>query len=154
MNKELVGKKLKYVRDLKNLSMDNLKDEFNKNYGSRVSKSMISNWENGRYLISNKNLNLYSKYFKVYTTYFLYDDFKPSDYDTLNESFNRFVGGSDIDYDYGESGLFSRKSIRRDISDILYFLNIEGLKKVEDYANDLLNIDSYTLDESDEDKHA
>lgn len=151
MNKELVGKKLKYVRDLKNLSMDNLKDEFNNKFGSRVSKSMISNWENGKYLISNKNLNLYSKYFRVYTTYFLYDDIKPSDFDTQNELYNRFVGGSDIDYDYGESGFIYRKSIREDISDILFFLNIEGLKKVEDYANDLLNIDSYTLDESDED---
>lgn len=151
MNKELVGKKLKYVRDLKNLSMDNLKDEFNNKYGSRVSKSMISNWENGRYLISNKNLNLYSKYFKVYTTYFLNDDIKPTEFNTQNELYKKYFEGVDVDFDFGEAGKNYRRSIRKDISDILFFLNIEGLKKVEEYANDLLNIDDYNLDESDED---
>lgn len=151
MNKELVGKKLKYVRDLKNLSMDNLKDEFNKNYGSRVSKSMISNWENGRYLISNKNLNLYSKYFKVYTTYFLSDLLRPSDFNKQNELYEKYYENIDFDFDFGESGLNYRKSIRDDIFDILQFLNVAGLKKVKEYANDMSFIEDYALDVSDKD---
>lgn len=151
MDKELVGKKLKYVRDLKNLSMDNLKDEFNNKYGSKVSKSMISNWENGRYLISNKNLNLYSKYFKVYTTYFLSDELKPSDFNEQNDLYNKYYENLDVDFDFGEAGLNYRKSIRDDIFDILQFLNVAGLKKVKEYANDMSFIEDYALDISDKD---
>lgn len=153
MNKELIGEKLKYVRDLKKLSMDNLKDEFNKNYGSRVSKSMISNWENGRYLISNKNLNLYSRYFEVYSSYFLNDDVKPLDFYTHNEIYKQYSKYTNLsfDYDFGEEGLNYRKSIRNDIYNLLLLLNVNGLKKVKEYASDLLYIEDYILDESDKD---
>lgn len=91
MDKKLVGEKLKNLRVGKNLSMDKLKDEFNEKYGSSVSKSMISNWENGRHLISNKNLNLYVDYFDIPLSYFTNDNIEPKPPKAVNlgNIFNR-----------------------------------------------------------------
>lgn len=54
MDKEIVGQKLKYLRKKEKYSMEKLANIFNDLYKSNISKSMISNWETGKYLISGK----------------------------------------------------------------------------------------------------
>lgn len=158
MDKIIVGKKLKYLRNSKDLSMEQLKDFFNGKYNSKVSKSMISNRENGRYLISNKNLNLYVDFFDVPLSYFLNDNIpvvtnnynvfdkskiekailKALDTKTLSE-FNETLQGKVYKNLYKDN----KDLIIADINKHLNLLNFLGLMKMLNYAKDLSTHEDY-----------
>lgn len=60
-----LGKRLKQQRLDKNMSMDNLVEEFNKLYGLKTTKSMVSRWENGLSTPTNAYLSAYARYFNL-----------------------------------------------------------------------------------------
>lgn len=155
MKKEIVGKKLKYIREKSGLSMDKLANEINNKYNSNISKSMISSWENGRYLISPINLNLYIDYFDVPVNYLIKDNISVDDYekikksnnsiyDNINRLGNKYKGIEKIKYDDNIAD-----NIRREIGDDMFLihenLNILGLLKILEYSEDIAKIEDYTL---------
>ena len=162
MDKELVGKKLKFVREKNNLTMDELKDEFNKKYGSSVSKSMISNWENGRYLISNKNLNLYVDYFEIPISFFTLDDRKNNDLERMKMA-NEWAHGLLSNPSFSDAvkkaaaytpnfddiyNILSHDDIYNNICEYLDLMNLAGLDKVLNYCKDISKIESYILSDT------
>lgn len=172
MDKELIGKKLKFVREKNNLTMDELKDEFNKKYGSSVSKSMISNWENGRYLISNKNLSLYTSLFDIPLHFFALDEIDPNQYDRvmknykwakkvtskvdiskLIENFNE-IQNPKIATDMLLKSLYEidGNMIKNYIDDNINKLNANGLIKVLLYTDDIIKLDEYLISHDDSSK--
>ncbi|WP_295884869.1 helix-turn-helix transcriptional regulator [uncultured Anaerococcus sp.] len=156
MDQKILGKKLKYLRNKSNLSMDKLASNFNNEYGSSISKSMISSWENGRYLISPKNLSIYYQYFRVPPYYFTVDDIIPEDFDKLKlgnyEDYKHILLDSDLeDYDDYIDIYFDEKSrdeeskemIKSDIDFYLNKLNIDGYNKILSYTQDISRINQY-----------
>lgn len=148
MDKDTVGKKLKYLREKDNLTMDNLANIFRHQYGSAISKSMISSWENGRYLISYFNLDLYIKYFNVPHTYFLNDEIEPEELDDLIE----VLSEAETEKPRAFYALkWANKETRNEISDKIFFesekLNNTGLRKLLEYSKDLSKINDYLKEE-------
>lgn len=156
MDQKILGKKLKYLRNKYSLSMDKLANELNEEYGSNISKSMISSWENGRYLISPKNLNLYYLYFKVPPFYFSVDTFSPEDYDSLKSGdeeqyMDKILGYRFEDYDDYLDTYFddknkdqdSKEMIKDDIDFLMSKFNISGYKKILEYVKDISKINKY-----------
>lgn len=162
MDKKIIGEKLKFLRILKNLSMDKLKDEFNEKYGSNVSKSMISNWENGRHLISNKNLNLYVKYFDIPLSYFTDNDILPSPYKLVNidstkvaKSIEKFYENDELKnrkllIDFVNSDKALKFNLVNEIVDCLEVMNTNGLQKVLNYSKDILKIEQYKSEDKED----
>ena len=60
-----LGQKLKDVRTENHLSMNDLINEFQRNYDLKVTKSMISRWEHDLASPSNSYLAAYAKYFNL-----------------------------------------------------------------------------------------
>ncbi|MDU2565510.1 MAG: helix-turn-helix transcriptional regulator [Anaerococcus sp.] len=156
MDQEILGKKLKYLRNKSNLSMDKLASNFNNEYGSSISKSMISSWENGRYLISPKNLKLYYQYFKVPPYFLTIDDIPPEDFDKLKlgnyEDYKQMIINFALDdyddylniyYDEKFKDEESKEIIKDEIDFYLNKLNIEGYNKILNYAEDISRINQY-----------
>ncbi|WP_099320783.1 helix-turn-helix transcriptional regulator [Anaerococcus sp. Marseille-P3625] len=149
MNKLIVGKKLKYIRELNNLTMDKLKEEFNRNYGTSISKSMISNRENGHYLISNKNLNIYVQFFNAPLAYFTKDYVKAEDYEAFKkqaEKIDSLLLKFNIDDDFYSD--YIHYAIH-EINEYLEYLNADGVNKVLEFTKDIYKIDDYTLNDYD-----
>lgn len=153
MDKIIVGKKLKYAREKNNLTMDELKDEFNNLYGASISKSMISSWENGNHLISNKNLDLYTQYFNILSEYFMSDNIKPDEYEKIKRKKEKFDYAEDIVNDFYRSNYSnynlnsSDKRIKSIFEEVINKsikkLNIKGLERVAEYINDISKINIY-----------
>lgn len=66
-----LGVKLKTLRESKNFTMEELANEFNKNYDINIGKSMISRWEAEKTTPLNTYLACYAKYFNVTLDYLL-----------------------------------------------------------------------------------
>lgn len=64
-----IGSKLKKLRIDHNLTLDELSKIFNEKYNTKISKSVISKWENNKRVISNTNAIPYCKYFNVSLDY-------------------------------------------------------------------------------------
>lgn len=172
MDKEIVGKKLKFIREINDLTMDELKDKFNKKYGSSVSKSMISNWENGRYLISNKNLSLYTSLFDIPLHYFALDEIDTSQYDRVMKDYmwtkklTSKVDFSKVIENFQEMqnpkiatdkllkaiSKIDDNIIKNYIDDNINKLNSNGLVKVLLYTNDIIKLDEYRIRHDDNSK--
>ncbi|AVQ30367.1 helix-turn-helix domain-containing protein [Fusobacterium varium] len=60
---------LKQLRFEKNLSMDELCEKLNKLYNLKITKSMISRWENGQASPNNTYLSAYAKFFNIDLNY-------------------------------------------------------------------------------------
>lgn len=60
---------LKQLRFEKNLSMDELCEKLNNNYNLKITKSMISRWENGQASPNNTYLSAYAKFFNIDLNY-------------------------------------------------------------------------------------
>lgn len=156
MDRKILGEKLKYLRTKDNLSMDQLANNFNDEYGSSISKSMISSWENGRYLISPKNLNIYNNYFKVPPFYFSVDYIKSEDFESLRVGDYEKYKDRIIDNDFGEFDDYletyfdeknidedSKNIIKDDIDFLMTRLNLNGYRKVLSYVKDIAKINKY-----------
>lgn len=63
------GKKLKDLRNSKDLTMDALIEQLNKNYNLNITKSMMSRWENNLSEPSNKFIAAYAKFFNIDLNY-------------------------------------------------------------------------------------
>ena len=63
------GKKLKDLRNSKDLTMDALVEQLNKNYNLNITKSMMSRWENNLSEPSNKFIAAYAKFFNIDLNY-------------------------------------------------------------------------------------
>ena len=74
-----IGKRLKELRKNNKLSMDSLVEKLNKKYNLRITKSMVSRWENNLSEPSNKFVTAYAKFFNVDLNYLvgLTDDRRP-----------------------------------------------------------------------------
>lgn len=156
MDKKILGEKLKYLRDVEDLSMDKLASNFNGKYSTNISKSMISSWENGRYLISPKNLNIYRDYFKVPPFYFEVDEIRAEDFQKIKkgnyDEYTHYVLAygrpeldkfTDIWLDEKYQEYQSKEMIKDDIEYFMHKLNTDGYKKILDYAKDLSRINTY-----------
>ena len=64
-----IGKRLKELRKNNKLSMDSLVEKLNKKYNLRITKSMVSRWENNLSEPSNKFVTAYAKFFNVDLNY-------------------------------------------------------------------------------------
>lgn len=60
---------LKQLRLEKNLSMDELCEKLNNSYNLKITKSMISRWENGQASPNNSYLSAYAKFFNIDLNY-------------------------------------------------------------------------------------
>ena len=60
---------LKELRLEKDLSMDELSERLNKTYSLKITKSMISRWENGQASPNNTYLSAYAKFFNIDLNY-------------------------------------------------------------------------------------
>ena len=60
---------LKQLRLEKNLSMDDLCEKLNNSYNLKITKSMISRWENGQASPNNSYLSAYAKFFNIDLNY-------------------------------------------------------------------------------------
>lgn len=60
-----LGSQLRQCRQNRDLSMDSLVNEFNRLYGLKTTKSMISRWENDLSTPTNAYLSAYAKYFNL-----------------------------------------------------------------------------------------
>ena len=60
---------LKQLRLEKNLSMDDLCEKLNNSYNLKITKSMISRWENGQASPNNTYLSAYAKFFNIDLNY-------------------------------------------------------------------------------------
>ncbi|WP_156286171.1 helix-turn-helix domain-containing protein [Oceanivirga salmonicida] len=60
-----VGYRLKILRKEKKYTLENLAVELNFKYNTKFTHSLISRWENSKFDISIKNLNIYSDFFDV-----------------------------------------------------------------------------------------
>ena len=60
---------LKQLRLEKNLSMDELCEKLNNSYNLKITKSMISRWENGQASPNNAYLSAYAKFFNIDLNY-------------------------------------------------------------------------------------
>lgn len=107
--------RLKQLRTEKSITMDKLVEELSKKFpDSKISKGMISRWENGGHA-NQKNQQLLAEYFNVTTDYLIgYSDFKN------REDASRFWK----EYDSSPKGKRALKRINRDIE---FF---EGLNNV------------------------
>lgn len=156
MDKEIVGQKLKYLRRKEKYSMEKLANTFNDLYNSNISKSMISNWETGKYLISGKNLELYINYFQAPLTYFTKDYVKPKDFKihkTIMKTAEDIV--DKVNFDKVNIDWLSEEHLSFVINELnsnLDKLNIDGLVKVSEYSKDIAKIDEYLLNEYKKDK--
>lgn len=146
MDKEIVGQKLKYLRRKEKYSMEKLANTFNDLYNSNISKSMISNWETGKYLISGKNLELYINYFDAPLTYFTRDYVDPKDF-KIHKSIMRiaekFVDKANKNWTSEQHLSF----VIDELNSNLDKLNIDGLLKVLEYSKDIAKIEDYVLNE-------
>ncbi|KRK90926.1 helix-turn-helix domain-containing protein [Companilactobacillus futsaii] len=61
----MFGERLKKLRKSRNFSQDKLADELNKKYDKKISKSMISRWENGKNDIQMEMVHIIADYFNV-----------------------------------------------------------------------------------------
>lgn len=61
----MLGAKLKKARQERGLSMDALSQIFQKEYDLKVTKSMISRWENNLAQPTNKYVAAYAQYFNL-----------------------------------------------------------------------------------------
>ncbi|WP_304179157.1 XRE family transcriptional regulator [Leptotrichia trevisanii] len=64
-----IGKRLKELRKNNKLSMDTLVEKLNKEYNLRITKSMVSRWENNLSEPSSKFVTAYAKFFNVDLNY-------------------------------------------------------------------------------------
>ena len=64
-----IGKRLKELRKNNKLSMDSLVEKLNKEYNLRITKSMVSRWENSLSEPSSKFITAYAKFFNVDLNY-------------------------------------------------------------------------------------
>lgn len=73
---------LKQLRLEKDLSMDELCEKLNKTYNLKITKSMISRWENGQASPNNSYLSAYARFFNIDLNYLvgLTDIRRPLDY--------------------------------------------------------------------------
>ncbi|WP_064590661.1 helix-turn-helix domain-containing protein [Streptobacillus moniliformis] len=60
-----VGKRLKDLREKRNLTGEELSTEINNKFNAKFSRSSISRWESGTKNISKENLNYYANFFNV-----------------------------------------------------------------------------------------
>lgn len=68
------GKLLKELRLNRKLTIEQLADSLNSKYGSKISKSSISRWENGEADPKLEFVRLLADFFKVSGQYFLGED--------------------------------------------------------------------------------
>lgn len=61
----MFGERLKKLRKSRNFSQDKLAEELNKKYDKKISKSMISRWENGKNDIQMEMVHIIADYFNV-----------------------------------------------------------------------------------------
>lgn len=57
--------KIKQLRMSKKMSLEQLATDFSRIYGSKISKSSISRWENGQAKPDIDDANIYANYFNV-----------------------------------------------------------------------------------------
>lgn len=95
----MFGDKLKKLRKLKHLSQDELAQNLNKKYSSKISKSMISRWESGK-------TDPQMSYVRMIADYFGIDPVTIFSFDT-EASTNSSVLESDLkhSYNYFDAGL-------------------------------------------------
>lgn len=74
--------KIKKLRTDNNLSMEELCEKLNKSYNLKITKSMVSRWENGQTSPNNTYLAAYAKYFNIDLNYLagLIDTPKPLEF--------------------------------------------------------------------------
>lgn len=148
--KNSIGEKLKKIRLDNNMSMDKLAKSFNNKYDSKVSKSMISNWENNKNVISAKNLSLYADYFDIPMSYILNKDRETLDFKLLkriyevSKKYSKYYKMKSIKNSENE---INKEVYKNDINKMIDKLNILGLQKVGIYCEDLLKINDYLLNE-------
>lgn len=66
-----LGCKLRELRKLNDLTMDQLTDKINKKYNSKINKGMISKWENSLGEPSLDSMRILSDFYKVSLDYLL-----------------------------------------------------------------------------------
>lgn len=66
-----LGQKLKYIRQFKNLTMEELANMLNEKFGFNVTRGMISKWENDKSEPMTVYLRAYAKMFNVSLDYLL-----------------------------------------------------------------------------------
>lgn len=67
----MLGEKLKSLRTIRKLTMEQLSDKLNSKYNTRINKSMISKWENGVGEPSLENIRALASFFDVTLDYLL-----------------------------------------------------------------------------------
>lgn len=70
----MFGKKLREIRKQHHLTMDELANELNKKFNTKISKSMISRWETGQTDPSITNVKYLMQLFNVGYSYFIDDN--------------------------------------------------------------------------------
>lgn len=149
MEKQIIGKKIKFIRESNGFSMDKLKDEFNLKFKTSISKSMISNWENGKYMPMIGNLQMYCDYFDVPITYFFDDNIEPNDLEELKfitdtKDKSKLILNAD-----NFSKNWKSKALRNEVNDEIFFihekLNLLGLLRVLQYSEDISKVKEYQI---------
>lgn len=84
----MFGRKLKEIRQQKHLSMDALAKNLNKKYNTKISKSMISHWENGQTDPSISYVRILMDYFNKGYEYFI-DVPKPKNIHPISDRVRR-----------------------------------------------------------------
>lgn len=89
----MFGNKLREIRKQHHLTMDELANELNKKFNTKISKSMISRWETGQTDPSITNVKYLMKLFNVGYSYFIDDLTKtiPSNVEYLDNHNNHLV---------------------------------------------------------------
>lgn len=85
------GQKLRYLRQQKQLSIDDMIRQLKERYETNISKSMISRYENDKADVSLENVRIFTDFFDVPQDYFIKDNVEPKVVSDLNKKDERDI---------------------------------------------------------------
>lgn len=136
----MINEKFKYLRLKSNLTMDKMAEKMNSTLGTKISKSMISSWENGRYSPSLETIENYSSFFDINIFYFINNGID-TELDTLfyNDEDSDFTKKEDIALKKEKEQKYFREIIEKNLND----MNAESLYKTAEYIIDIRRLQEY-----------